>query len=134
MTKEETDTKTSACPSCPTGRLEEDTTTLTFTEDSGLTGTFGIESRSLETPLIVITGVPAEVCDVCGEAVIDSETTEQVSQAVSDVRYLWNRFPDKLPTDSLVIGGQPGEEGGIVRLDFEKTPLSTSRKSVRWEN
>jgi YgiT-type zinc finger domain-containing protein len=52
-----------ACPLCPTGSLRTGTTTLTL-ERNGTT--------------IVFKGVPADVCDACGEAYLDEDVSEEV--------------------------------------------------------
>lgn len=122
MAEPETSTEVRACPSCPSGRLEEGTTILTF----GETRIFGATS-----PIIVVTGVPAEVCDVCGESIVDSETAKQVRVLTKDVRFWWGRNPAKLEVEGVVVGGEPGDDGGIVRIDFETTDLPHKRVSVR---
>ena len=53
------------CPVCPAGRLQEGTTTLTM-ERGGST--------------IVFKGVPADVCDTCGESFIDEDVSAEASQ------------------------------------------------------
>ena len=126
MTGPNTDTKTTECPSCPTGRMEEGTTTLTFPE------TLDVGSQ-LEEPIIVVTAIPAEVCDVCGEAVIDSETVGHVHELVKDARYLWHRFPDQLHGEGVTAGGEPGEEGGVIRVDYDRATLTAGRTAVRGE-
>ena len=55
------------CPICPTGRLEEGTTTLTLERD-GTT--------------IVMKAVPANVCDTCGEATVEDEVASGVEEKV----------------------------------------------------
>ena len=69
------------CPMCSAGTLQEGTTTLTM-------------ERGEAT--IVFKDVPAEVCDVCGEAFIDEDVSEDVYEqaeaaieagAQFDVRY-----------------------------------------------
>ena len=54
------------CPICKTGELEPGTTQLTLTRD-GTT--------------VVTTGIPADVCDNCGEAYIGAAVTEQLQVA-----------------------------------------------------
>lgn len=103
-------------------------TTLTFPET--LTDE---ESRSRQGPIVVVTTVPAEVCDVCGEAVVDSETAEQVHEFVKDARYLWHRFPDRLRVEGVTVGGQPGDEGGVIRVDYDRAALTAGRAAVRGE-
>lgn len=125
MPEPKADTETTKCPSCPTGRMEEGTTTLTFPETLA-----DEESRSRQGPIIVVTAVPAEVCDVCGEAVVDSETVEQVHELVKDARYLWHRFPDRLHVEGVTVGGEPGEEGGVIRVDYDRTTLPVGREHV----
>ena len=53
----------SPCPLCPTGSLREGTTTLTLERDGST---------------IVFKGVPAEVCNACGEAYLDEDVSEEV--------------------------------------------------------
>lgn len=50
---------------CPTGTLEEGTTTVTM-EREGAT--------------IVFKAVPADVCNTCGEAFLDEDVSERVSR------------------------------------------------------
>jgi hypothetical protein len=127
MAQAETSTDTTACPTCPTGRLEEGTTALTFPE------TIPEEKAPSKSrsPIIVVTGVPAEVCDTCGESIVDSDTAKHVRALVKDVGFWWGRDPAKLDVEGIVVGGEPGEEGGIVRVDFEITELPHERVSVR---
>lgn len=131
MAQNDTDTQTTTCPSCPTGQLEEGTTLIAFGESSRADAR--VPTPPVPTPVVVVTGIPAEVCDVCGEAILDSETTRRVNEFVKDVRYLWNRFPDRLSTEGVVVGGTPAEHGGVVRVDFEEANLSADRVSVRGE-
>lgn len=68
MTSERSETvneraRDTQCPMCPAGTLQEGTTTLTL-ERSGST--------------IVLKGVPAEVCDTCGEAYLDEDVSADV--------------------------------------------------------
>lgn len=73
-----------------------------------------------ENPVIVITGVPAEVCEVCGEVLIDRRTTREIESKASMIRLLWRGDELDVPQEGIEIGGTPGsEEGGIVRLDYE---------------
>ncbi|MFB6278426.1 MAG: type II toxin-antitoxin system MqsA family antitoxin [Salinibacter sp.] len=51
------------CPLCPTGSLRKGTTTLTLERDGAT---------------IVFKGVPAEVCNACGEAYLDEDVSEEV--------------------------------------------------------
>lgn len=104
--------------------MEEGTTTLTFRES--LTK----ELHVGDDPIVVVTGVPAEVCDTCGEAVIDSETVDHVNELVKDARYLWHRFPDRLQAEGVTVGGEPGEEGGVIRVDYDRTELPVGRANV----
>lgn len=106
--------------------MEEGTTTLTFPET--LDG-----QAYLEEPIIVVTAVPADVCDVCGEAVIDSETVGDVQELVKDARYLWHRFPDRLRVEGVTVGGEPGEEDGVIRMDYDRATLTADRAAVRGE-
>ena len=57
--------KASVCPICRIGVLSPGVTTLTFERDGHA---------------FAITGVPAEVCDNCGEAVVDAEIAVRVSR------------------------------------------------------
>lgn len=108
--------------------MEEGTTTLAFPE------TFADEeSRRREGPIVVVTAIPAEVCDVCGEAVVDSETVGHVHELVKDARYLWHRFPDRLHVEGVTVGGEPGEEGGVIRIDYDRATLTAGRTAVRAE-
>ena len=75
------------CPMCSAGTLREGTTTLTM-------------ERGEAT--IVFKDVPAEVCDVCGEAFIDEDVSEDVYEQAEaaieagahfDVRYY--KAPEK---------------------------------------
>ncbi len=122
MSESKADAKTTECPSCLSGRMEEGTTTLTFPESHVANGM-----------IVVVTGVPAEICDVCGEAIVDSETVERVNELVKDARYLWNRFPDRLYVEGVTVGGEPGTEGGVVRIDYDTTKLTAGRAAVRGE-
>lgn len=131
MTENAADTKTTACPSCPTGHMEGGSTLIAF-EDSPRQVS-NEPSFPIPTPVVVVTGIPAEVCNVCGEAILDAETTERVNELVKSVRYLWNRFPDRLSAEGVVVGGTPGEHGGVVRVDFEGADLSPNRVTVRGE-
>jgi YgiT-type zinc finger domain-containing protein len=56
-------TDSAQCPMCPVGTLREGTTTLTM-------------ERGEAT--IVVKEVPADVCDICGEAFIDEDASEKV--------------------------------------------------------
>jgi len=125
MAEPTANTKTTECPSCPTGWMEEGTTTLAFPETLA-----DVDSRTREGPIVVVTTIPAEVCDVCGEAVIDSETVERVRDIVKDARYLWHRFPDRLHVEGVTVGGEPGEEGGVIRVDYDRTALPVGREHV----
>lgn len=131
MARNDTNTRTTACPSCPTGQLEEGTTLIAFS-DSTQSISVGPQTP-VPSLVVVVTGIPAEVCDVCGEAILDAETTQRVNELVKDVRYLWNRFPDRLSAEGVVVGGTPGEHGGVVRVDFREAGLSADRVSVRGE-
>ena len=51
------------CPMCPAGTLREDTTTLTMERGDAT---------------IVFKGVPADVCDSCGEAFVSEDVSEEV--------------------------------------------------------
>lgn len=60
----------------------------------------------------MVTGVAAEVCDACGDVVVDAETAKQTHQLVKDARYLWRRFPDRLHVDT---SDPPAEEAHVRR-------------------
>ncbi|WP_251968974.1 YgiT-type zinc finger protein [Salinibacter ruber] len=104
--------------------MEEGTTTLTF-HDSPLT-----ELNFGEDPIVVVTAVPAEACDTCGETVIDSATVDHVNELVKDARYLWHRFPDRLQAEGVTVGGEPGEKDGVIRVDYDRTELPVGRANV----
>jgi YgiT-type zinc finger domain-containing protein len=79
----------SPCPLCPTGALQEGTTTLTLERDGST---------------IVFKGVPAEVCNACGEAYLDEDVSEEVydqaealieAGAEVDVRHYSKRRPSQ---------------------------------------
>jgi len=73
-----------------------------------------------ENPVIVITGVPAEVCEVCGEVLIDRKTTREIESKASMTRLKWRGDELEFPQEGIEIGGTPGsEEGGVVRLDYD---------------
>ena len=59
------------CPVCHGGRKQPSTTT--FTVDLG----FGV---------VVVRGVPAQVCDLCGTDWIDDATAETLEQIVEQAR------------------------------------------------
>lgn len=63
MTFDKSKTEGAQCPMCPAGTLQKGTTTLTMERDSAT---------------IVFKDVPADVCDVCGEAYIDEDVSEDV--------------------------------------------------------
>jgi YgiT-type zinc finger domain-containing protein len=105
--------------------MEEGTTTLTFPETLA-----DEESRGCQGPIVVVTAIPAELCDTCGEAVIDSETVDHINELVKDARYLWHRFPDRLQAEGVTVGGEPGEEGGVIRVDYDRTELPVGRANV----
>lgn len=104
--------------------MEKGTTILTFHKTTDV---------PFDPPIIVVAGVPAEVCDVCGEELVDSEVAAEVRGWASDIRYLWDRFPSRLHADGVVIGGDPGEEGGVVRINYSEAAISAGRVSVRGE-
>lgn len=56
-------TDSAPCPLCPTGLLRGGTTTLTLERDGAT---------------IVFKGVPADVCNACGEAYLDEDVSEEV--------------------------------------------------------
>lgn len=104
--------------------MEEGTTILTFHETTDV---------PFDPPIIVVAGVPAQVCDVCGEELVESEVAAKIRGWTSDIRYLWNRFPSRLCVEGVVIGGEPGEEGGVVRVNYSEASISPGRVSVRGE-
>lgn len=53
------------CPMCPAGTLQEGITTLTLERGEAV---------------IVFKKVPADVCDVCGEAYVDEEVSAAVHE------------------------------------------------------
>lgn len=59
------------CPICKQGETHPDTTTVTL-EDDGST--------------MVFKHVPAEVCEVCGEAYVDEKTTAQLLDQMATAR------------------------------------------------
>jgi hypothetical protein len=102
--------------------MEEGKTNLTFSDDQN--GVGSLPPR----PIIVVTDVPAEVCDICGEEIVDAKTAKKVEDLVTDVVFWWGRNPSKLVEDeSVVVGGEPGDEGGVVRLSFQTTNLPYDR-------
>ena len=44
------------------------------------------ETYELGTAVVVVRGIPAEVCDQCGEAYTDAETTRQLEAIVERAR------------------------------------------------
>lgn len=58
-------TEDSQCRMCPTGTPQEDTTTVTMERDGAT---------------IVFKGVPADVCDTCGEAYLDEDVSARVCE------------------------------------------------------
>jgi len=124
MTTEKTDTDVDECPSCPTGQMESGTTVLAFSElTRSVSRHRKTPARPSRIPVVVVTGIPAEVCDVCGEELIDSETTGRVLELVKDAQFLWTRDIRKLKGEGVTIGGEPGEEGGVIRIDFDTKTL-----------
>ncbi len=61
----------SACVICRSGHLQEGATTLTV-ERGALT--------------LVLKGVPARVCDACGEGYLDESTTQRVERVVDQLQ------------------------------------------------
>ena len=73
-----------------------------------------------ENPVIATTGVPAEVCKICGEVLIDRKTTREIESKASMIRLKWRGDELEFPQEGIEIGGTPGsEEGGVVRLDYD---------------
>ncbi len=60
-----------SCIICHQGETQSGTTTTTFSRD-GFT--------------LVVQGVPAEVCENCGEAYIDEATTEELLRLARELR------------------------------------------------
>jgi len=60
-----------SCIICHQGETRPGTTTVTFSRD-GFT--------------LVVQGVPAEVCENCGEAYVDEGTTEELLRLARDLR------------------------------------------------
>lgn len=120
MAHTESDTETISCPACPSGFLEEGTTELTFSE-----------RLTPVRPIIVVTNVPAEVCDVCGEATVDSESASEVEKLLQEVGFWWNRDPSRLEKDEdVVIGGELGGTNAIIRLDFRDNDFPYARSNT----
>jgi YgiT-type zinc finger domain-containing protein len=46
------------------------------------------ETYELGTAVVVVRGIPAEVCDQCGEAYTDAETTRQLEIIVERARHV----------------------------------------------
>lgn len=44
------------------------------------------ETYELGTAVVVVRGIPAEVCDQCGEAYTDAETTRRIEDMVERAR------------------------------------------------
>ena len=63
MTFDRSKTDGGQCPMCPAGTLQKGATTVTM-ERGGAT--------------IVFKGVPADVCDTCGEAYLDEDVSADV--------------------------------------------------------
>lgn len=59
------------CPICGTGQLQAGTTTF---------------AADVDTTVVVVRNVPAEVCDTCGEAYLDEAVSEQLQRSVDDAR------------------------------------------------
>lgn len=133
MSQQDTEARTAECLSCPAGKMREDTTSMTFHKSSMPIGLKASRHDYDNSPVVVVLGVPAEVCDMCGEAMVSSETTEKVLELVKNIQYLWNRFPSRLPEEGIVIGGRSGEEGGVVRADYQMASASIEQVRVGWE-
>ncbi len=61
--------ETMICVICKNGETAPGTTTFTLTQD---------------TVIVVVKDVPADVCDNCGEAYVDSETTGRLLNTTVD--------------------------------------------------
>jgi YgiT-type zinc finger domain-containing protein len=72
-----------------------------------------------ENPVIVITGVPAEVCDVCGEEILDRDVTKKIEEIKFLVRDIW-KSEDKTFPEEADIGGTAGDSGGVVRIGYDE--------------
>jgi len=72
MTEQKTRT---TCPSCPAGELTDGTTTLTLTREHQ-----HVDDPTTYTLHVVVENVPAQVCEVCGETLIDSAVVERAHQ------------------------------------------------------
>ena len=73
-------TKTGTCPLCG-GALYEGMTIMTFNFDTPS----DIPSKE-EHQIIVVKGIPAEVCEQCGEAYATGNVLDEVHELVSKVR------------------------------------------------
>jgi len=69
MISEKSETDDPQCPMCPAGTLREGTTTLTM-------------ERGEAT--IVFKDVPADVCDICGEAFVGENVSEEVYEQAEE--------------------------------------------------
>ena len=65
------------CPMCHVGKLEEQYVT---------------HSQIFEGQLVVINHVPAMVCDVCGERILDSDVLARLSGLLGSERQNWHLF------------------------------------------
>ena len=75
-------TKTGTCPLCG-GALYEGMTIMTFDFD---TSSSDIPSKEEHHQIIVVKGIPAEVCEQCAEAYATGNVLDQVREMVSKVR------------------------------------------------
>ena len=66
----------------PQGLLDTDTICKHGETQPGRT----TETYELGAAVVVVRGIPAEVCSECGEAYTDSETTQRLEALVTNVR------------------------------------------------
>lgn len=59
------------CPICGIGSLRPGTTVF---------------AADVDGTLVVVRDVPASVCDVCGEAYIDDEVSQEIETTINDAR------------------------------------------------
>jgi hypothetical protein len=77
-----------------------------------------------ENPIIVITDVPAEVCDLCGESVVGDDVARRLDEIKTLVRRAWTTGSVEFPEDAEV-GGSPGSgKGGVVRICYHLCDVS----------
>ena len=59
------------CPTCGAGSLRPGVTVF---------------AADVDGTLVVVRNVPASVCDVCGEAYIDEDVSEEIETTINDAR------------------------------------------------